>query len=59
MTADPASATGSIRAAYSLKSISATPATTVFIGLDVTNGATPAAMNTAKANGSRSDGVSG
>jgi hypothetical protein len=46
-------------AAYELKLRPAYEATTMFIGLEMTSGATPAARKTAKANGTRSCGCAG
>ena len=47
---------GIMRRAYSLKSIPAYDATIRFIGFDRTSGATPAARNTANANGATACG---
>src|SRR5438093_8642574 len=50
-TSQPTSATGNMWITYSLNPIPARYATTRFIGLPVGSGATPAATNTANANG--------
>ena len=59
VTADPASEIGSIRTAYALKSSPAYEATMMLTGLETTNGATPAAMKTAKTNGVTRRGCAG